>query len=65
MSADWYLAGPCEGISLHRDGRTVTIKDTTGRELEYTQAFEDAERASAFVWKKRDQLYAKYDREAA
>lgn len=64
MSADHYLAGACEGISLHRKGRTVTVKDRTGREKEQTHTFEDAERAAVWAWQKRDELYRQYDGDA-
>ncbi|MEH3108925.1 MAG: hypothetical protein PGN22_02340 [Agrobacterium cavarae] len=62
---DHYLAGPCEGMSLHRIGREVQFKDTSGREPESKRVFEDEERASAFIWRHRQELYAKYDQVAA
>lgn len=59
---DHYLAGPCEGISIHRNGRSVTIKNTKANPpCETVHNFEDEERASAFIWRKREEIYADHD----
>ena len=62
---DWHLAGQCEGISLHMRGRSVELKDTTGREPNEVFNFKDEERARCFMWRKREELYAKYDKQEA
>lgn len=65
MSSEHYLAGPCEGISLHRKGCQVSIKDISGREAEATHVLEDEESAKKFEWSVRSELYAKYEKEDA
>ena len=60
MSADHYLAGPCEGISLHTDGKFLTIKDRSGREKERTYSCDDDKHASESLWRWRDILYNRY-----
>lgn len=60
MSADHYLAGPCEGMSLHKDGRYLTLKDTSGREREQTYNCDDEKHAEDSLWRWRDILYERY-----
>lgn len=61
MSADHYLSGPCEGMSLHREGKLLTLKDTSGREPQTTYNCDDEHHASESLWRWRDILYARYE----
>ncbi|NTF23536.1 hypothetical protein G6L37_34765 [Agrobacterium rubi] len=49
MSHDHHLAGPCDGISMHREGSTTTIR------------FRSEEEAAAFDQILRDSIYARAD----
>jgi hypothetical protein len=61
MSAEHHLAGPCAGMAIYREGRFVSIRDKSGRELETTHVLEDEEKARKFEWEARAGLYAKYE----
>lgn len=61
MSGDHYLAGPCEGISIHNDGCALIIRDTSGRGEDRLTLCSSEDEARQAVWSVRDQLYAKYD----
>lgn len=61
MSSDHYLAGPCEGMSLHRDRLKIRIKDTSGREPDRTVVYPTEYDARQGEWTLRAELYAKYE----
>lgn len=61
MTVDHYLAGPCDGIVISRDGDTVTIHDENGRELRQQYTFANSDIARRAVWSIRDEFYAKYE----
>lgn len=55
---DHYLCGPCEGVSLHSDGSSLEIREPSGStHFQY----DSDKKASEALWKKRDELYAKYE----
>jgi hypothetical protein len=60
MSYDHYLDGPCEGMSLHRNGLRVTVKDKSGREEERTETYRSEEHARQALWWERSHLYGKW-----
>lgn len=61
MSADHYLAGPCEGMSIHREGLTVSVRDISHREPQREYSFDNEDDARAAVWIIRDTLYRNYE----
>lgn len=61
MAEDHYLAGSCEGMSLHRDGTLIELRDTTGREPFKTEIFESEQEARIAQWKWAEFLHEKYD----
>lgn len=56
---DHYLAGPCEGISIHIDGTTTSVRDVRGIET-CSQTFLTEKAAKEALWRWRDFLYRKY-----
>lgn len=57
--ADHYLAGCCEGISIHTDGCTASIRDVRGVGT-CSQTFLTEKAATQALWRWRDFLYRKY-----
>lgn len=58
--ADHFLAGPCEGISIHTNGCTASIRDIRGLETS-SQTFLTEKAATEALWRWRDCLYRKYE----
>jgi hypothetical protein len=61
MSSIIYLAGPCDGMSITRDGLEIHIEDTSCREPRSVQTFETEEEARAAIYPTRQRLYDKYE----
>lgn len=60
MTALHYLAGPCDGILILRDGDTITVEDETGREPRTIYTFASDDVARRAEWSIREELYRKY-----
>ncbi len=58
--ANHYLAGSCEGISIHTEGCTTSVRDARGVEAK-SKTFPTEDAASKALWLWRDALYRKYD----
>ncbi|MCZ4501014.1 MAG: hypothetical protein JWQ74_3569 [Marmoricola sp.] len=64
MTSVIYLAGPCEGMSVTREGLEIIIEDKSGREQRSVETFETEQAARAAIYPTRQRLYDKYEVEA-